>query len=345
MSIAENIARIRQRIAEAALRAGRQPGDIALMAVSKTMPADRIREAFEAGQRLFGENRVQEFQSKHAELSAASPALPSRSARCSASSARFHLIGHLQSNKAAKAAELFQAVDSLDSLRLAERLDGAAAKLGKTLSILIEINIGGEQAKSGVEPGSAELLRLFEAMPSLSHLELRGLMTVPPFTDDPEGSRPYFRRLRELRDRLAIETKMELPELSMGMSHDFEVAIEEGSTLRAGWHGNFRSTRRAMSPGPRPQANGVQLQCFVPCSQLRNRLSLYSFPRLRCAPQPRRASPTRGVRAAGWNRADQRWCFIAIWVPLNVYCWRFPQVSEFLWSPRYLWGKEACLQQ
>ena len=144
--------------------------------------------------------------------------------------ARFHLIGHLQSNKAAKAAELFQAVDSLDSLRLAERLDGAAAKLGKTLSILIEINIGGEQAKSGVEPGSAELLRIFEAMPRLSHLELRGLMTVPPFTEDPEGSRPYFRRLRELRDRLAIETKMELPELSMGMSHDFEVAIEEGST-------------------------------------------------------------------------------------------------------------------
>ena len=233
MSIAENIARIRQRIAEAALRAGRQPGDIALMAVSKTMPADRIREAFEAGQRLFGENRVQEFQSKHAELSAASPAIAAAAVSevFSIARARFHLIGHLQSNKAAKAAELFQAVDSLDSLRLAERLDGAAAKLGKTLSILIEINIGGEQAKSGVEPGSAELLRIFGAVPRLSHLELRGLMTVPPFTEDPEGSRPYFRRLRELRDRLAIETKMELPELSMGMSHDFEVAIEEGSTL------------------------------------------------------------------------------------------------------------------
>ena len=162
MSIAENIARIRQRIAEAALRAGRQPGDIALMAVSKTMPADRIREAFEAGQRLFGENRVQEFQSKHAELSAASPAIAA-AAVCKVFSierARFHLIGHLQSNKAAKAAELFQAVDSVDSLRLAERLDAAAAKLGKTLRILIEINIGGEQAKSGVEPGSAELVRM-----------------------------------------------------------------------------------------------------------------------------------------------------------------------------------------
>ena len=219
-------------MAEAALRAGRQPGDIALMAVSKTMPADRIREAFEAGQRLFGENRVQEFQSKHAELSAASPTVAT-AAVCevfSIAGARFHLIGHLQSNKAAMAAELFQAVDSVDSLRVAERLDAAAAKLGKTLRILIEINIGGEQAKSGVEPGSAELLRIFEAMPSLSHLELRGLMTVPPFTEDPEGSRPYFRRLRELRDRMAINTKMELPELSMGMSHDFEVAIEEGST-------------------------------------------------------------------------------------------------------------------
>jgi pyridoxal phosphate enzyme (YggS family) len=232
MSIAENIVRIRQRIAKAALRARRQPGDIALMAVSKTMPADRIREAFEAGQRLFGENRVQEFQSKHAELSAASPTVAS-AAVCEVfgiERARFHLIGHLQSNKAAKAAELFQAVDSVDSLHLAERLDGTAAKLGKTLRILIEINIGGEQAKAGVEPGSAELLRIFEAMPSLSHLELRGLMTVPPFTEDPEGSRPYFRRLRELRDRLAIETRIELPELSMGMSHDFEVAIEEGST-------------------------------------------------------------------------------------------------------------------
>ena len=219
-------------MAAAALRAGRRPEEIALMAVSKTMPADRIREAFEAGQRLFGENRVQEFQSKHAELTAASPTVASV-AVCNVfdiERARFHLIGHLQSNKAAKAAELFHAVDSVDSLRLAERIDAAAANLGKTLSILIEINIGGEAAKSGVEPGSAELVRLLEAAPRLSHLEIRGLMTVPPFSEDPEGSRPYFRRLRELRDRLAIETKLDLPELSMGMSHDFEVAIEEGST-------------------------------------------------------------------------------------------------------------------
>jgi hypothetical protein len=240
MPIVENITRIRQRMAEAALRAGRQPGEIALMAVSKTMPADRIREAFEAGQRLFGENRVQEFQAKHAELSAAAPGSAARAefALAGAGStdvfsiarARFHLIGHLQSNKAAKAAELFQSVDSVDSLRLAERLDAAAAKLGKTLRILIEINIGGEQAKSGVEPDSAELVRICEAAPRLAHVEIGGLMTVPPFTEDPEASRPYFRRLRELRDRLAMQTKLSLPELSMGMSHDFEIAIEEGST-------------------------------------------------------------------------------------------------------------------
>lgn len=231
MSIAGNIAQIRQRMAAAALRARRQPAEIALMAVSKTMPADLIREAFEAGQRLFGENRVQEFQSKHAELSAASPSIAS-AAVCNVFAierAQFHLIGHLQSNKAAKAAELFQAVDSVDSLRLAERLD-AAAKPGKTLRILIEVNIGGERAKSGVEPGSAELVRIVEAAPRLRNLELRGLMTVPPFAQDPEESRPYFRRLRQLRDQLMTRTKLDLPELSMGMSHDFEVAIEEGST-------------------------------------------------------------------------------------------------------------------
>ena len=232
MSIAGNIAQIRQRMAAAALHAGRSPGEIALMAVSKTMPADRIREAFEAGQRLFGENRVQEFQSKHVELSAASPSIAAV-AVCSVFTiehARFHLIGHLQSNKAAKAAELFQSVDSVDSLRLAERLDASAAKLGKTLRMLIEINIGGEQAKSGVEPGSPELVRMLEAAPRLHNLEIRGLMTVQPFAEDPEVSRPYFRRLRELRDRLTMQTKLSLPELSMGMSHDFEVAIEEGST-------------------------------------------------------------------------------------------------------------------
>jgi PLP dependent protein len=217
MSIADNISQIRRRMATVALRAGRQPGEIALMAVSKTMPAECIREAFEAGQRLFGENRVQEFQAKHAELGAASPA-------------EFHLIGHLQSNKAAKAAELFQSFDSVDSLRLAERLDAAASALGKKLLILVEVNVGGEEAKSGLGPESAELAHILDAAPRLRNLDICGLMTVPPFTENPEGARPYFRQLRELRDRLTAQTKLSLPELSMGMSHDFEVAIEEGST-------------------------------------------------------------------------------------------------------------------
>jgi hypothetical protein len=231
MSIAENIARIRERIAAAAGRAGRDPSRVALMAVSKTMPADRIREAFEAGQRLFGENRVQEFQAKHAELSAASSVMASPVCYLAdIEAAEFHLIGHLQSNKAAKAAELFQAVDSLDSLRLAERLDAAAAKLGKTLRVLLEVNVGGEQAKSGLAADSPELLQLLQAAPRLRRLEFRGLMTIPPFSEDPEDARPYFRRLHELRDRLAETTGMALSELSMGMSHDFEIAVEEGST-------------------------------------------------------------------------------------------------------------------
>ena len=232
MSIAGNIAHIRERIVAAAARAGRNPSEIALMAVSKTMPADRIREAFEAGQRLFGENRVQEFQAKHAELSAASPTVAS-AAVCNVfeiDRAEFHLIGHLQSNKAAKAVELFHSVDSVDSLRLAERLDAAAAKLGKTLRVLAEVNVGGEQEKSGIAPDSPELLEILRAASRLRNLEFRGLMTIPPFTENPEGARPYFRRLRELRDRLSAETGIALPELSMGMSHDFEIAVEEGST-------------------------------------------------------------------------------------------------------------------
>lgn len=217
MSIADNIARIQERMAAAAHRAGRQAGEIALMAVSKTMTAACIREAFSAGQRLFGENRVQEFQAKHAELNGLSPI-------------EFHLIGHLQSNKATKAVELFQAVESVDLLRLAERLEAAAANLGKTLPVWLEVNIGGEEAKSGLGPDSAELTQILEAAPRLPNLRFRGLMTVPPFTENPEGARPYFRQLRQLRDRLTAQTGVHLPELSMGMSHDFEVAIEEGST-------------------------------------------------------------------------------------------------------------------
>ena len=219
MSIADNLSAIYERIARAAGRAGRDPADVRLMAVSKTVPAEMIIEAYEAGQRLFGENRVQEFADKHGALYQ----LPG---------AEFHMIGHLQSNKAGKTAELFPAIDSLDSVKLGDRLNAAAEALGKKLDALLEINIGGEEAKSGIAPESAELERILAAAPNWQHLRLHGLMTVPPFTEDPEGARPWFRRLRELRDRMAARKlpSITLDELSMGMSHDFEVAVEEGST-------------------------------------------------------------------------------------------------------------------
>jgi PLP dependent protein len=224
MSISQNISEVRDRIASAARRAGRRPEEIALMAVSKTHPPERIREAHAAGQRLFGENLVQEFAGK-------------ASALADLQGAEWHMIGHLQTNKASKATELFNAVDSVDSVKLAEKLDGAARSLSRKLAVLIEINVGGESAKSGVAPDSRELEDLLLAAPRFEALEFRGLMTVPPFTDDPDEARPYFRKLRDLRDKIS---KRELPSvsmdaLSMGMSHDFEVAIEEGSTcIRVG---------------------------------------------------------------------------------------------------------------
>ena len=219
MTIAGNIAALRERIASAADRAGRNPNEITLMAVSKTHPPELIREAYDAGLRVFGENRVQEFSEKAAALA-------------DLEDAKWHLIGHLQSNKAAKAAELFHAVDSVDSVKLAEKLNSTAQELGKTVEVLIEINVGGEAAKSGLSPNSPELEDILTAAPRLDHLEFCGLMTIPPFTEDPEDARPYFRQLRELRDDIASRKLSTIrPDvLSMGMSHDFEVAIEEGST-------------------------------------------------------------------------------------------------------------------
>jgi pyridoxal phosphate enzyme (YggS family) len=219
MSIAENIARVRERMRVAAVRAGRDPGSITLMAVSKTFPAESIREAYGAGIRVFGENRVQEFAGKAGALH-------------DLADVRWHMIGHLQSNKAGKAAELFHVVDSVDSLKLAEKLDEAARTAGRKLRVLVEINVGGEAAKTGIGSDSAELDRLLGEMARLQHLEVRGLMTVPPYTEDPQGARPYFRRLRELRDQIAGRhlPGVGMDELSMGMSHDFEVGIEEGST-------------------------------------------------------------------------------------------------------------------
>jgi len=219
MPIAENIAQVRERMNAAARRVGRDPNEISLMAVSKTYPAERVQEAYESGIRLFGENRVQEFADKAEALS-------------SLTDASFHLIGHLQTNKAGKTAELFSAVDSVDSLRLAQKLNAAAGQVRKKLEVLIEINVGGEAAKSGLHPQAPELEELLAAAPQLSNLEIRGLMTIPPFTDDPQQAHPYFRKLRELRDEISTRSlpSIRMDVLSMGMSHDFEVAIEEGST-------------------------------------------------------------------------------------------------------------------
>jgi pyridoxal phosphate enzyme (YggS family) len=219
MPITEDVAVVRERIARAVKRAGRRTEDIALMAVSKTNPPENIRAAYDAGLRLFGENRVQEFTGKAEALR-------------DLHDAEWHMIGHLQTNKAARTAELFHAVDSVDSLKLAEKLDAAARNLGRKLNVLVEINVGGETAKSGVAPDSQDLEELLSAAPRLEALRFRGLMTVPPFADDPERARPYFRKLRELRDTIAARnlSAVSMDQLSMGMSHDFEIAIEEGST-------------------------------------------------------------------------------------------------------------------
>jgi hypothetical protein len=219
MGIADNLARVRQRMLDAARRANRRPEEIALMSVTKTFPPEIIREAYAAGHHLFGENRVQEFAAKAPSLA-------------NLAEIEFHLIGHLQSNKAAKAAQLFAGIDSVDSLHVAEKLDAAAEHAGKRLPVLIEINLGGEAAKSGVPPDSPELEALLAAAPGLEHLEFRGLMSIPPFTQDPEGARTYFRSLRRLCDQIAARKlpAVSMNVLSMGMSHDFEVAIEEGST-------------------------------------------------------------------------------------------------------------------
>jgi PLP dependent protein len=219
MSIAENIAGIRAHIASAAARVKRDPSQITLMAVTKTVEADRIRQAYEAGLRVFGENRVQEFAEKQEALR-------------DLKDAEWHLIGHLQSNKAKKAAEAFHAIDSVDSLRLAERLNEAAKQSGNTLPALIEIKVSDEESKAGIAMDSPELENLLIGAEKLENISVRGLMTVPPFTEDPEGARPFFRALRDLRDTIALRKlpNVSMDTLSMGMSHDFGVAIEEGST-------------------------------------------------------------------------------------------------------------------
>jgi pyridoxal phosphate enzyme (YggS family) len=212
---------INQRIAAACERAGRQTSEITLVAVSKTVSAPRIREAIEAGVRTLGESRVQEAGAKIPELSAIS----------AERKVQWHLIGHLQSNKAQRAVELFDAVHSVDDLKLAERLDRLASRSGKRLPIFIEVNLGGEESKTGAAPD--EVLPLCEQVGKLPRLELKGLMVVPPFSDNPEDARPFFRHLRRLRDeaRQAGAVGGSFNDLSMGMSDDFEIAIEEGATF------------------------------------------------------------------------------------------------------------------
>jgi len=215
-SVRENLLRIQEKIAGAAARAGRNADEITLIGVSKTHPASAIREALEAGVRHFGENRVQEWEGKRAGTEGLA--------------ATWHLIGHLQSNKAVRAAKLFHSIDSVDDLALAQRLDRARVEAGKPgkLRVLIEVRVALEETKSGVE--TRELPELAEKIAGLPRLELAGLMCIPPFLEQAEKVRPYFRRLRELRDQLSKSLGRALPVLSMGMSHDFEVAIEEGAT-------------------------------------------------------------------------------------------------------------------
>jgi pyridoxal phosphate enzyme (YggS family) len=204
-TLRERLAAVRERIARAAERARRDPAEIVLLAVTKLFPAAAIREAYELGLREFGENYVREFERKAPEVA-------------DLADAHFHLIGHLQSNKSQKAAQLFQVIQTVDSPKLARRLNDA----GRALDIMLEVKLSDEEAKSGADPGA--LAELIEAVRGCGNLRLLGLMTMPPWTEDPEASRPYFRRLRELAQRHGLR------QLSMGMSHDLEAAIEEGAT-------------------------------------------------------------------------------------------------------------------
>jgi pyridoxal phosphate enzyme (YggS family) len=214
--IEANILNIRQRIAAAAARAGRDPSGIRLMAVSKTVEPERIRSALDAGITLLGENYVQEAREK---ISAVGR------------SAEWHMIGHLQTNKAKYVVHLFDWIHSVDRLDLARELDKRAGGHNRLLNVLIEVNVSGEASKNGAQPsGVPELVRQISTLPNLA---VRGLMTMPPYSDNPENSRPYFQALRRLRDEInaAAVPNVRMDELSMGMTDDFEVAIEEGATI------------------------------------------------------------------------------------------------------------------
>ena len=212
-AVKENVERVRERIERAALKVGRSPEEVTLVAAAKGVDASRVREAVEAGVEVIGENYVQEAKRKKEEVG---------------EGIRWHMIGHLQSNKARHAVELFEMIHSLDSLRLAQELDRRAAQRGKVMKVLLQVNLSGEETKSGIS--EEEIWDLAEGVLSLKHLSLEGLMTMPPFFPDPEEVRPFFKRLRELREEMQ-RRGISLKELSMGMSTDFEVAVEEGATM------------------------------------------------------------------------------------------------------------------
>jgi pyridoxal phosphate enzyme (YggS family) len=210
----EALRRVRERIGSACARAGREPGGVRLVAVSKTVPVERIRAVMACGHALFGENRVQEALGK---IAAIGP------------EARWHLVGSLQKNKARHAVEAFDLIHSVDGEALAAEIDRRAGRIGKKQEVLVQINLAGETTKHGLPESAADAV--LSAMRRLAHVEVRGLMIIPPPVEDPERARPWFARLRALRDRLRASSGLDLPELSMGMSDDFEVAVEEGATL------------------------------------------------------------------------------------------------------------------
>jgi len=216
--IAENLRMVREKIRRAAAAAGRSPDDVQLIAVSKTFPVDAIREAAAAGQTCFGENRVQEAEPKIGQFGGGQRL-------------EWHLVGHLQSNKARKACELFDVIHSLDSVRLAHRVSQCCLELNRNISLLLQVDLGNEATKSGANP--AEVPGIVEAVSALGGIRLDGLMTLPPFFENPEETRPYFSRLRRLLEAVEAERPgcLGRRQLSMGMSHDFEIAVQEGSTM------------------------------------------------------------------------------------------------------------------
>jgi len=216
--IADRVAAVRQGIARAAARAGRKAGDVTLVAVSKTFPAEGVRQAFAAGVRDFGENKVQEAEAKAPALADLQP-----------QGLRWHLVGHLQKNKSKKAVSLFDVIQSLDEVELAHHVEHYAAQQKRVIQAFVQVDLAGEETKFGFD--EKLLFPALENLRGFKSVRVRGLMVLPPFSADPEGARPYFRRLRALRDRAVKESLLLGSELSMGMSHDFEVAIEEGATL------------------------------------------------------------------------------------------------------------------